>query len=83
VQRLAVKHGLERSDRYLGRDVEVLVEGRNKKVTKEEECMGKTRQGRQVFFEGDVDELVGTLVMVKIEEARPWSLRGTLVSVKK
>ena len=83
VQRLAVKHGLERSERYLGRDVEVLVEGRNKKVTKEEECMGKTRQGRQVFFEGDVDELVGKLAMVKIEEARPWSLRGTLVSVKK
>ncbi|GMI03211.1 hypothetical protein TrRE_jg9514 [Triparma retinervis] len=82
VQRLAVKHGMERSERYLGREVEVLVEGRNKKVTQEEECMGKTRQGRQVFFEGDVDELIGKLVFVKIDEARPWSLRGTLVNVK-
>jgi len=82
VQRLAVKHGLERSERYMGRVVEVLVEGRNKKVTSEEECMGKTRQGRQVFFEGKVDELLGKLVMVKIDEARPWSLRGVLDGIR-
>jgi len=78
VQRLAVKHGLERSERYLGRTVEVLVEGRNKRNL-EQECMGKTRQGRQVFFAGSIEELRGKLVMVTISEARPWSLRGKLV----
>jgi tRNA A37 methylthiotransferase MiaB len=49
VQALAVEHALERSHRYLGREVEVLVEDRNPKNGGE--VMGRTRQGRQVFFQ--------------------------------
>ncbi|EED91777.1 hypothetical protein THAPSDRAFT_41246 [Thalassiosira pseudonana CCMP1335] len=76
VQALAAKHALERSQRYEGRVVEVLVEDRNPKNGNE--VMGRTRQGRQVFFEGSVDELKGELVMVKVVEARTWSLVGKL-----
>jgi tRNA-2-methylthio-N6-dimethylallyladenosine synthase len=74
VQELAAKHGLERSQRYLGRTVEVLVEDRNPRAP--QQVMGRTRQGRQVFFDGDIDELMGEFVTVEILEARTWSLVG-------
>ena len=74
VQELAAKHGLERSERYVGRTVEVLVEGRNPRNPAQ--VMGRTRQGRQVFFDGDINELEGVLVNVVITEARTWSLMG-------
>ena len=76
VQRLAAEHALERSERYVGKKVEVLVEERNPRNV--EQVMGRTRQGRQVFFDGDIDELIGCLEEVKITEARPWSLTGEL-----
>ena len=76
VQRLATEHALERSERYVGKKVEVLVEERNPRNV--EQVMGRTRQGRQVFFDGDIDKLIGCLEEVKITEARPWSLTGEL-----
>jgi tRNA-2-methylthio-N6-dimethylallyladenosine synthase len=76
VQQLAVKHGLERSQRYLGRVVEVLVEDGNPRNPNQ--VMGRTRQGRQVYFDGDLNELRGELVNVLITEARTWSLVGEL-----
>ena len=77
VQALAAKHALTRSERYLGRVVEVLVEDRNPKNG--DEVMGRTRQGRQVFFPGNVKELKGEYAMVEIVEARTWSLVGKVV----
>jgi len=77
VQALAAQHALERSQRYLGRQVEVLVEDRNPKDR--DQVMGRTRQARQVFFPGDVNELKGELVMVEIVEARTWSLVGKTI----
>ena len=77
VQSLAAKHALERSQRYVGTEVEVLVEDRNPKNRMQ--VMGRTRQGRQVIFEGDIDELIGQLLMVEIVEARTWSLVGKLL----
>ena len=74
VQQLAVQHGLERSQRYLGRTVEVLVEDANPRNPLQ--VMGRTRQGRQVYFDGDLDQLRGELVDVTITEARTWSLMG-------
>lgn len=76
VQQLAVKHGLERSERYLGRTVEVLVEDANPRNPSQ--VMGRTRQGRQVYFDGDLKQLLGELVNVTITEARTWSLMGEL-----
>lgn len=74
VQELAVQHGLERSQRYLGRTVEVLVEDKNPRSP--QQVMGRTRQGRQVYFDGDIDDLLGEFVDVEIMEARTWSLVG-------
>jgi tRNA-2-methylthio-N6-dimethylallyladenosine synthase len=74
VQELAVRNGLERSERYLGRVIEVLVEDKNPRNNGQ--VMGRTRQGRQVFFDGIIDELKGEFVNVEITEARTWSLMG-------
>jgi tRNA-2-methylthio-N6-dimethylallyladenosine synthase len=78
VQHLAMEHGYERSVRYLHRIVEVLVEDVNPKNSLQQ-VMGRTRQGRQVYFDGNIDILLGQFVNVKITEARTWSLMGELV----
>lgn len=67
VQRLATTHALERSERYLDRTEEILVEDRN--ARNPDEVMGRTRQGRQVYFRGDLEDLKGKLVDVKIGRA--------------
>lgn len=77
VQELAARHGLERSERYLGRTVSVLVEDANPRHPTQQ-VMGRTRQGRQVYFDGDLARLRGELVHVTITEARTWSLMGVL-----
>ena len=79
VQQLAAQHGLERSERYLGRTVPVLVEDANPR-NPTLQVMGRTRQGRQVYFDGDLAQLRGMLVDVAITEARTWSLMGVLAS---
>lgn len=78
VQRLATQHALERSERYLHDTVEVLVEDANPR-NPTRQVMGRTRQGRQVYFDGVLEELKGELVNVKVTEARPWSLMGERV----
>lgn len=77
VQRLAAQHGLERSERYVGKIVEVLVENVNPRNALQ--ACGRTRQNRQVFFDANFDEFRGKLVNVLITEARPWSLIGEIV----
>lgn len=76
VQKLAAKHGQERSNRYLNKVVEVLVEDGNPRNPGQ--VMGRTRQGRQVYFDGDLECLRGEFVNVRITEARTWSLMGEL-----
>jgi tRNA-2-methylthio-N6-dimethylallyladenosine synthase len=78
VQELAARHALERSERYLGRTVEVLVEDKNPRNS--QQVMGRTRQGRQVYFDGDIETLMGQFVNVLITEARTWSLMGEMKS---
>jgi tRNA-2-methylthio-N6-dimethylallyladenosine synthase len=78
VQQLATQHGLERSQRYLDRVVEVLVEGANPRNPLQ--VMGRTRQGRQVYFDGILADLKGTFVHVKVTETRTWSLVGELTT---
>jgi tRNA-2-methylthio-N6-dimethylallyladenosine synthase len=74
---LAAQHGLERSERYLDRSVEVLVEDANPRNPAQ--VMGRTRQGRQVYFDGEIDKFRGEFVDVKITEANTWSLMGERV----
>ncbi len=64
-----------RSQRYLGRTEEVLVEGTNPKDPAQ--VMGRTRGNRLTFFEGEIQQLQGQIVPIKITEVRPFSLTGT------
>eukprot|EP00533_Pseudo-nitzschia_delicatissima_P008216 CAMPEP_0116082600 /NCGR_PEP_ID=MMETSP0327-20121206/2816_1 /TAXON_ID=44447 /ORGANISM="Pseudo-nitzschia delicatissima, Strain B596" /LENGTH=669 /DNA_ID=CAMNT_0003573411 /DNA_START=64 /DNA_END=2073 /DNA_ORIENTATION=- len=72
---LVKEHAKERRARMMGRTVEVLVEERN--VRKPTQVMGRTTQNYIVYFEGDIDELQGELVNVKIEDCETFYLSGT------
>ena len=63
-----------RNQRYLNRIEEVLVEDQNPKTPTQ--VMGRTRGNRLTFFTGDINQLKGKLVQVKITEARAFSLTG-------
>jgi tRNA-2-methylthio-N6-dimethylallyladenosine synthase len=63
-----------RSQRYLGRTEEVLVEDVNPKDPAQ--VMGRTRGNRLTFFAGDITSLQGQLVPIEITEIRPFSLTG-------
>ncbi len=76
---LVATRAAERSQRYLGRVEEVLVEDQNNKNTAQ--LMGRTRGNRLTFFDGDITELKGKLVKVKITDCRAFSLTGELVGV--
>jgi len=69
----------ERSQRYFGRLEEVLVEDENPKD--KTQVMGRTRGNRLTFFTGDIKELKGKLVSVKITEVRAFSLTGERIPV--
>ncbi len=68
-----------RSQRYLGREVEVLVEARNTKDPAQ--LLGRTRTNRLTFFPGKIEELKGKIVKVKIQETRAFSITGELIEV--
>ena len=74
---LVKEHAKERRARMMGRTVEVLVEERN--VRKPTQVMGRTTQNYIVYFEGDIDELKGELVNVKIDQCETFYLAGTRV----
>ncbi len=69
----------ERSQRYLGRIEQVLVEEQNPKDGNQ--VMGRTDGNRLTFFQGDINELKGQIVNVKITEVRAFSLTGELIPV--
>lgn len=64
----------ERSQRYVGRVEQVLVEDQNQKNSAQ--VIGRTPTNRPVYFEGRIEELRGKLVAVQIEKAFPFSLQG-------
>ncbi|MEL6440099.1 MAG: tRNA (N6-isopentenyl adenosine(37)-C2)-methylthiotransferase MiaB [Cyanobacteria bacterium J06621_8] len=68
-----------RSKRYLGREEEILVEAQNTKDRSQ--VMGRTRGNRLTFFPGEIEELKGKTVKVKINEIRPFSITGELMEV--
>jgi tRNA-2-methylthio-N6-dimethylallyladenosine synthase len=74
---LVKEHARERRSRLLGRTVEVLVEERNVKVPTQ--VMGRTRHGYITYFDGDIDELRGELVDVKITSSQSFYLAGDAV----
>ncbi|HIK26903.1 MAG: tRNA (N6-isopentenyl adenosine(37)-C2)-methylthiotransferase MiaB [Oscillatoriaceae bacterium SKW80] len=74
---LVKKKAAERSQRYMGRIEEILVEDCNPKDPTQ--VMGRTRGNRLTFFKGDINVLRGEIVAVKITEVRPFSLNAQMV----
>jgi tRNA-2-methylthio-N6-dimethylallyladenosine synthase len=70
---------LERSQRYLNRIEEVLVEDQN--IKDPTQVMGRTRGNRLTFFEGNIAELKGQLVRVKVIGVRAFSLTAERLAV--
>ncbi len=62
---------------YIGKSVEVLVEGKSKNDNTK--FTGRTRQNKLVNFKADEVELEGKLVMVNITSANTFSLNGLIV----
>ena len=57
----------------------MLVEDQNPKAPSQ--VMGRTRGNRLTFFDGNINELKGKVVQVKITEVRPFSLTGEPVEL--
>lgn len=74
---LVSQKAMEKSERYVGRVEEVLIEAQNQKDPSQ--VMGRTKGNRLTFFKGDINELLGKTVLVKITEARAFSLTGERV----
>jgi tRNA-2-methylthio-N6-dimethylallyladenosine synthase len=66
-----------RSQRYGDRLEEVLVEDQNPKDPRQ--VMGRTRGNRLTFFAGEISQLRGKIVPVKIRDVRAFSLTGEMV----
>ncbi|KAK9824523.1 hypothetical protein WJX72_011085 [[Myrmecia] bisecta] len=67
----------ERAQRFVGRHLEVLVEGPNPKGVNQ--AMGRTQHNKLVFFDGDGAALKGQLVTVHVSMVRAYSLFGEMV----
>ncbi|PSB11165.1 tRNA (N6-isopentenyl adenosine(37)-C2)-methylthiotransferase MiaB [filamentous cyanobacterium CCP1] len=75
---LVAVRAAERSQRYLGRVEEVLVEDQNPKDPSQ--VMGRTRGNRLTFFTGTITELKGKVVPVRITTVRAFSLTGESIA---
>jgi hypothetical protein len=69
----------ERSQRFAGRTLEVLVEGVNPRNSSQ--AFGRIRHNKLVYFDGDGEALRGQLVNVKIDQCNAYSLFGDMVEV--
>jgi tRNA-2-methylthio-N6-dimethylallyladenosine synthase len=81
-ERLARLNALQRSiqerrnQRWIGRDVSVLVEGPNRRNAAE--WTGRTLEARWVHFDGDT--AAGRVETVRVAEASAYSLRGEMIA---
>jgi len=74
---LVNQQAAERSQRYLGRTEEILIEGINPKNP--DQVMGRTRGNRITFLNENSPELIAQTLSLKITEARPFSLTGARI----
>jgi len=77
LQKIQREMTFEKNQALEGRTEEVLVEGRSKQS--DQDVTGRTRSNKIVNFRGDIDS-VGNLILVRITEAYPHSLRGERIS---
>jgi tRNA-2-methylthio-N6-dimethylallyladenosine synthase len=75
---VAQRVGAQRSARLTGRTMEVLVDGTSRRNAGE--LSGRTRCNRVVNFDGRGLVAVGDIVHVRVTDALPHSLRGTLAT---
>lgn len=75
VQRLQAQISLEKNRALLGKEVEVLVEGEGERGF----LTGRMRQNKIVHFQGS-GQKAGGLVLVRLEEAFPYHLKGRVVT---
>jgi len=80
LQNLMEETALRKNQKYLGREVEVLVSARGGSASGGEssingKCAGNSREMKRVAFPGD-KFLIGKIVNVKIKEAKEWILIG-------
>jgi tRNA-2-methylthio-N6-dimethylallyladenosine synthase len=75
---LVAVRAADRSQRYLGRVEQVLVEDQNPKDPTQ--VMGRTRSNRLTFFTGNIAELKGKTIPVQITAVRAFSLTGEPVA---
>jgi len=73
LQKILEKFAQSFNKKFVGKEVLVLVEN-----FKDGFLIGKTRHHKSVKFEGK-ENLVGNFVLVKIEKAFPWGLKGRLI----
>lgn len=78
INELNKKHAELRRKRMHGRVVEILVEERNVKVPTQ--VMGRTSHGYIVYCDGDIGELRGSLMNVRIDQCCNYHLAGSIVS---
>lgn len=71
---LVTRHAHICSKRYVGGVEQVLVESSNAK--KEGEVLGRNPTNRVVVFPGDIEQLRGKIVPVRIENATPFTIVG-------
>lgn len=64
------------SEKYLGKEIEVLVEGTTRKNDKA--YTGRSDTNKVVIFSGN-DEMIGKFVKMKIVDAKTWTLYGECV----
>lgn len=74
LERLQEQIATELNQRFLGRTVEVLVEGESKGRWR-----GRSPNNKLVFF-AHPDDLTGQIVSVAIKQTGPWALQGNFVS---
>jgi tRNA-2-methylthio-N6-dimethylallyladenosine synthase len=74
LERIQERIATERNAGFVGQTVEVLVEGEHKGKWR-----GRTPGNKLVFF-SHAEDWTGRLALVQIDQAGPWSLRGTLVA---
>ena len=78
INHLVSQTAIARSGRYLDRVESVLVEDRNAKNPAQ--VLGRTGGNRLTFFNGDIEELRGKVVPVKISAVRAFSLTGDMLT---
>ncbi|PSC76975.1 tRNA-i(6)A37 modification enzyme [Micractinium conductrix] len=67
----------ERAQRFLGRDLEILVEGPNPRNP--DQAVGRTQHNKLLYFDGDGAALKGTLAMCHVDRVHAYTLYGTMV----